>query len=80
MGILKSSTRRLVKSIEIFKVPSSSTFIYLQECYSLLNIVRMKRMISTGSSLDKVDNAHIDLVFSQTQVIMEMNQQMKVKL
>ena len=78
MDILISSTSKLVKSVEFFKAPYSSTLTRFHGCCSLFNIVIMKWMMWKGAHLDAVGNTHSILIFSQTTVIMEVNSHMGV--
>ena len=71
------SMRKFVTSVEVSKAPFSSTLTRLHGCYSLLSVVRMERMIRTGSLLYTVGKTHRIIVFADTTVIMEVNSHME---
>ena len=76
--ILKSSTRRLVTSVEFSKAQYLTTLTHFHGCCSLFNVVRTKRMMRAGDILDEVGNNHRIIVFSHTKLIMKVNPWMEV--
>ena len=80
MDILKSSTIRLVVSVDFSKAKYSSTLTRFHICCSLFNVVRMNEIIRTGASLDSVGNNHSILVFAKTTGSIEVNPRIEVTL
>ena len=80
MDTLNSSTSKFVTSVDFANALSSSTLTCLRGCCSSMSIVRMKRMMRTGTILGAVGNNHSILVFSKTAVIMEVKPRMEVTL